>query len=140
MDTRNLPLGNGESILVVDDEVSVREILKATLETYNYQVITANDGMEGITTFTKHQPEIRAILFDLMMPALNSAAAIRTLQRIDPDVAIVVMSGLAAHELSENISDVQVQGCLAKPFTSQELLQTLARLRIAGNMELGVGR
>jgi two-component system, cell cycle sensor histidine kinase and response regulator CckA len=133
IDPLDLPLGNGESILVVDDEVSVREILKATLETYNYRVITANDGMQGITTFSKHQAEIRAILFDLMMPTLNSAAAIRTLQRIDPDVAIVVMSGLAADELSENISDVRVAGCLAKPFTSQELLQTLARLRLMGN-------
>jgi two-component system, cell cycle sensor histidine kinase and response regulator CckA len=133
LDMLDLPLGNGESILVVDDEVSVREILKATLETYNYRVITANDGMQGIATFTKYQAEIRAILFDLMMPALNSAAAIRTLQRIDPDVEIVVMSGLAADELSENISDVRVAGCLAKPFTSQELLQTLAGLLMRGN-------
>jgi PAS domain S-box-containing protein len=131
IDILDLPIGNGELILVVDDEVSVREIVKASLEAYNYRVMTANDGIQAISLYAQHKSEIQFILLDLMMPSLDSPSTILALQQIDPDVSIVVMSGLSANESIKNISQVQVQGFLAKPFTSQELLQTLQRLRSA---------
>jgi PAS domain S-box-containing protein len=126
-----LPLGNGELVLVVDDELSVREIIKASLEAYNYQVITANDGIEAIATYAQLQAEVQVVLLDLMMPSLDSASTIRALQRINSDVSIVVMSGLSANEPIKNMNDITVQAFLAKPFTSQSLLQTLHRLRSA---------
>lgn len=130
-DTLELPPGNQELVLVVDDEVSVREIIKASLETYNYRTISASDGIEAIALYAQYQSAIQVILLDLMMPSLDSPSTIRALQRINPHVSIVVMSGLAANEPIENMSDVTVQAFLAKPFTSQELLQTLHRLRLA---------
>lgn len=123
-----LPIGNGELVLVVDDEVSVREITRASLESYNYRVIMASDGIEAIALYTQHLSEVCFILLDLMMPSLSGASTIRDLRRINSDVSIVVMSGLSANELVKNMSDVHVQAFLAKPFTSQELLQTLHRL------------
>jgi PAS domain S-box-containing protein len=128
IETLELPLGNGESILVVDDELSVREIIKASLEAYNYQVVTASDGLEAIARYAERQSEIQVILLDLMMPSLDSASTIRALQRIDPNVSIVVMSGLSATEPIKNMSDINVQAFLAKPFTSQALLQTLQQI------------
>jgi hypothetical protein len=127
--TLELPTGNGELVLVVDDEASVREITKASLETYNHRVMVASDGIEAIALYAQHQDKIQFILLDLMMPSLDSASTIRALQRINGNVAIVVMSGLSANEPIKNMSDVIVQGFLAKPFTSQELLQTLHRLK-----------
>jgi PAS domain S-box-containing protein len=129
IDTLELPAGNGELVLVVDDELSVREIIKASLEAYNYQVVTASDGIEAIAIYAQLQAEIHIVLLDLMMPSLDSASTIRALQRINSAVAIVVMSGLSANEPIKNMSDVNVQAFLAKPFTSQSLLQTLHRLR-----------
>jgi two-component system, cell cycle sensor histidine kinase and response regulator CckA len=105
-------------LLVVDDEISVREITKASLEAYNYRVITAGDGIEAIALYAQRQAEIQVILLDLMMPSLDSASTIRALQRINDQVAIVVMSGLSTNEPIKNMSDVNVQGFLAKPFTS----------------------
>jgi PAS domain S-box-containing protein len=131
IDILDLPIGNGELILVVDDEVSVREIVKASLEAYNYRVMTAQDGIQAIYLYAQHKSEIQVILLDLMMPSLDSPSTILALRQIEPDVLIVVMSGLSANESIKNISQVQVQGFLAKPFTSQELLQTLQRLRSA---------
>jgi CheY-like chemotaxis protein len=131
IDILDLPIGNGELILVVDDEVSVREIVKASLEAYNYRVMTAQDGIQAIYLYAQHKSEIQVILLDLMMPSLDSPSTILALRQIEPDVSIVVMSGLSANESIKNISQVQVQGFLAKPFTSQELLQTLQRLRSA---------
>jgi PAS domain S-box-containing protein len=123
-----LPIGNGELILIVDDEISVREITRASLENYNYRVITASDGIEAIALYAQYLSEVRFILLDLMMPSLSGASTIRDLRRINSDVSIVVMSGLSANELIKNMRDVHVQAFLAKPFTSQELLQTLHRL------------
>jgi PAS domain S-box-containing protein len=128
IETLELPLGNGESILVVDDELSVREIIKASLEAYNYQVVTASDGVEAIALYAERQAEIQVILLDLMMPSLDSASTIRALQSIDPKASIVVMSGLSANEPIKNMSDINVQAFLSKPFTSQALLQTLQQL------------
>jgi two-component system, cell cycle sensor histidine kinase and response regulator CckA len=127
-DTLAMPLGNGELVLVVDDEASVREIIKVSLEASNYRVMTASDGIEAIAIYARYRSEIQVILLDLMMPSLDSVSTIGALQRIDPNVSIVVMSGLAANEPIKNMSDVNVQAFLAKPFTSQALAQTLHRL------------
>ncbi len=129
-DTLELPLGNGELVLVVDDELSVREIVKGSLAAYNYRAITAGDGIGAISIYAKHKAEIQFILLDLMMPSLDSAATIRALQQIDPDVSIIVMSGLSATEQTENMQNLNIQAFLTKPFTSQELLQVLHGLRV----------
>jgi two-component system, cell cycle sensor histidine kinase and response regulator CckA len=126
-----LPIGNQELVLVVDDEVSVREITKASLETYNYRVITAMDGVEAIALYAQ-KPEIRFILLDLMMPSLDSVSTIRALRRINSNVSIIAMSGLASNEPIKNMGDAKIQAFLAKPFTSQELLQTLHQLKAQG--------
>jgi PAS domain S-box-containing protein len=129
VDSSELPLGNGEVVLVVDDEVSIREITKASLETHNYSVMTANDGIEAIAIYAQRQAEIQFILLDMMMPSLDSTSTIRTLQRINPDVLIIAMSGLSSNEPTQIINEGGIQAFLAKPFTSQSLLQTLHRLK-----------
>ncbi len=124
-------MGNGELILTVDDEASIREITKISLEAFNYQVITAKDGIEALALFAQQHQEIRFVLLDLMMPSLDSATIIRTLQAINPQVQIISMSGLSSNEpLASNISK-NVKAFLAKPFTAQDLLQTIHNLKTA---------
>jgi PAS domain S-box-containing protein len=123
-------MGDGELILTVDDEASIREITKLSLEAFNYQVITAKDGIEALALFAQRHQEIRFVLLDLMMPSLDSATIIRTLQAINPQVQIITMSGLSTNEpLASSISR-NVKAFLAKPFTAQDLLQTLHNLQI----------
>ncbi len=126
-------MGNGELILTVDDEASIREITKISLETFNYRVVTAEDGVEALALFAEQHKSIRFVLLDLMMPSLDSATIIRTLQRIDPQVQIITMSGLATNELLANNISQNVKAFLAKPFTAQELLQTLHKLKSASD-------
>lgn len=124
-------MGNGELILTVDDEASIREITKISLEAFNYQVITAKDGIEALALFAQQHQEIRFVLLDLMMPSLDSATIIRTLQAINPQVQIISMSGLSSNEpLASSISK-NVKAFLAKPFTAQDLLQTIHNLKTA---------
>jgi PAS domain S-box-containing protein len=117
--------GNGELVLVVDDEVSVREITKVTLENYHYRVITANDGVGAIALYAQHQNEITVVLLDLMMPSLDTSTIIQTLERINPRIKIIAMSGLSANGQVVNANYACVQAFLAKPFTAQQILQML---------------
>src|SRR6185369_692958 len=91
----DMPTGNGEVILVVDDELAIREITKATLEAYGYRVLTASDGTEAIALYAQNKDLIQVVLTDMMMPYLDGAATIRALQKIDPQVRIIASSGLS---------------------------------------------
>jgi two-component system, cell cycle sensor histidine kinase and response regulator CckA len=128
---RAIPGGAGELILVVDDELAVQEITQVTLETHGYKAMTANDGIEAIALYAEHKQAISVILLDLMMPSLDAVTTIRTLNKLNPGVKIVAMSGLAANESmtkTMDVGDIGVQAFLAKPFTTSKLLEVLAQL------------
>ena len=84
-----IPSGRGELILVVDDEAPIREITKATLENYNYRVITASDGLEAITIYAQQPQEIEVVLMDLIMPEMDGLTAMRALKKINPHVKLI---------------------------------------------------
>jgi two-component system, cell cycle sensor histidine kinase and response regulator CckA len=121
-------LSQSKLILVVDDEVAVQEIMQATLETYGYRVITASDGIEAIACYAEHKHNISAVLLDMMMPLLDSATTIRALLKLNPQIKIIAMSGLATNEAVNKTMNEGVQAFLAKPFTAVELLDLLSRL------------
>ncbi|MDZ8050419.1 MAG: response regulator [Aulosira sp. ZfuVER01] len=124
-DYDDFPPGNGELILVVDDEDSIREITKTALEKNAYKVLVARDGIEAVALYTKHKAEISVVLIDMMMPSMDGPMAIRVLKKINPEVKIVVVSGLTSnHELIANL-DNSITTFLPKPYTSQELLKNL---------------
>jgi PAS domain S-box-containing protein len=123
---KELLLGRGELILVVDDEAAVQKVTKATLETHGYKTILANDGIEAIALYAEHKKKISVVLLDLMMPSLDSVTVIRTLNKLNPQVQIIAMSGLATNESIAKMTNEGVQAFLAKPFTAHELLQPLA--------------
>jgi PAS domain S-box-containing protein len=121
--------GNNELILVVDDEASVREITKASLEAYDYRVLTASDGVDAMTQYAQRGHEISIVLLDLMMPTLDGLTTIRALQKMNPGIRIVAMSGLAANGAIAQAATAGVQRFLTKPFSAQELLQTLHQIK-----------
>ena len=118
-------IGQGELILVVDDEAAIRETAKTTLEIYGYKALTASDGVEAIALYTQHQDKIRAVLMDLMMPSMDSSMAIRSLQQINPQVKIIATSGLVSGKKMSAAISTSVKAFLSKPYTPEELLETL---------------
>jgi len=116
--------GYGELILVVDDEASVRDITKASLENNNYRAITANDGIEAIAVYAQHKDKISAAIID-MMPNMDGATTISTLQKMNPHLRIVAVSGLATSEQVKPYKASKLTAFLPKPYTAQELLKTL---------------
>lgn len=122
----DFPLGNGELILVVDDEESIREITRGTLETFGYNVLTASDGTEALALYADKKNEIAAVLTDMVMPFMDGPATIRALQRMNPNVRIIAASGLGTglHAGEGTLEGVAV--FLNKPYTAEKLLKTLA--------------
>jgi PAS domain S-box-containing protein len=120
-----LPRGQGELILVVDDEDSIRELTKISLETYNYKVLSATDGVEALVLYAEHKQDINAVLVDMMMPAMDGITTIRALQKINPQVKIIAVSGLASNYQITEIGGNNVKTFLPKPYTSEELLKNL---------------
>lgn len=125
----SLPQGHGELILVVDDEMAIREITKASLETYNYKAITASNGIEAVAIYAEHRDRISVVLTDMMMPSMDGPTTIRTLQRINPEVKIIAVSGLSSSDKMAQAAGTGVKTFLSKPYTTQELLETIERVR-----------
>ncbi|AFZ03390.1 response regulator [Calothrix sp. PCC 6303] len=124
--------GQGELILVVDDEPSIRDITKTSLENSNYQAITASDGIEAIALYTEHREKICIVLTDMVMPAMDGITTIRTLQKINPTVKIIAVSGLISHDRVNAATEIGVKAFLSKPYSAKQLLQTIGNVK-SGN-------
>jgi two-component system, cell cycle sensor histidine kinase and response regulator CckA len=118
--------GQKKMVLVVDDEISIRAITKESLQAYNYSVMEACDGVEAIALYAKNYTEIDVVLIDMMMPNLDTPSTIRALRRINPLLKVVAMSGLATNQ--EVVKSSGVGDFLTKPFTTEDMLQTLENI------------
>jgi PAS domain S-box-containing protein len=120
-----LPRGNGEVILVVDDEASVRQITQQTLEAFGYRVILASDGSEALAIYATRRAEIAAVLTDMTMPVMDGLATIHVLKKLDPAVRIIAASGRTANS---QIAGLGVKHFLTKPYTAETLLKVLKEM------------
>ena len=117
--------GNGELILIVDDEPSIREILGDTIESYDYHSVTAHNSQQAIELYRQHHHKIHTILLDYMMPGGNPDQTIAQFHSIDPHVRVIVMSGLSAAEIADQSHGEPATSFLAKPFSTRDLLHAL---------------
>lgn len=121
-----LPHGQGELILVVDDEAPIRDVICNILETHNYQVLIGIDGMDAIAQYTPSIPTIAAVIMDVTMPNLDGTSSLQILQSINPGIKVIVTSGLPQ---SEQMGAQQgVTAFLQKPYTLTTLLKTLRQV------------
>ncbi len=121
----DLPGGNGELILVVDDEAPIQEVTKTLLGKYNYKTMTASNGVEAIALYTKHTDEISVVLMDIQMPSIDGLMATRVLQQINPSVKIIAISGYTSDRNLLEVNSIGIQAFLNKPYTLNKLLETI---------------
>ncbi|NJM54313.1 MAG: PAS domain S-box protein [Blastocatellia bacterium] len=121
---QRLPRGNGELILVIDDESAILEVTKQTLESFGYRVLTASDGAEGVAIFAQRKDEVKLVLTDMMMPIMNGIATIKAIQKINKKVKFIASSGLENGNEKEALN-LGAKLFLRKPYTAKTLLESL---------------
>jgi CheY-like chemotaxis protein len=123
--TREAPLGQNELILLADDEYSVREIIKTTLDACGYQTLLADNGIEALEKYKLQQSEIACVIADLEMPKMAGLPCARILRGLDQDLPILLVSG--ANEGDAPLDEIKSVGAayLSKPFSKTDLLIAL---------------
>jgi PAS domain S-box-containing protein len=117
--------GNGEAILVVDDEAAVRQVTRAVLTALNFTVFTAVDGTDALIQAAEKRTELRAVITDAQMPHMDGLSFVRVLKRMLPAAGIIVASGhLEEREVNE-FKELGVSALLDKPFTQEMLVAVL---------------
>jgi len=125
--------GNGETVLLVDDEAPIREVGTAILKRLNYNPVTASDGLEGLVKVAELRKELRIIITDLAMPGLDGIQFVKAVRLSLPDMPIIVASGTIDGKFKRQLEELKVAGLLNKPFSEQALAQMLSMTLIHGD-------
>jgi two-component system, cell cycle sensor histidine kinase and response regulator CckA len=121
----DVPYGNGEQLLVIDDEESIGFMLRGTLKSLNYDVKVTQGGEEGLEWWKRNRSHCDLILLDMMMPEMDGAAVFQALKKENCASEILVMSGMVSEEkLSQTEIDMETS-FIAKPFTIMELAKKI---------------
>lgn len=121
---REQPHGQGELVLVVDDDATLRQVAHTTLLKAGYQVLTAGDGEEALDLFQAHRQRIALVLTDMMMPKLDGHELIAEMRKLTSTIPILTMSGLVESRPAPG-QPALTSAFLSKPFTAESLLQAV---------------
>ncbi len=119
--------GNGELVMVVDDEAAVRAVTRQALEVFGYRVITAKDGAEAVTRFAG-TGRVDLVIIDVMMPVIEGLEAIGRMIEIDPDACIIAISGVTDERLLPRAAEAGAREVMSKPFSTHLLLHTVRQV------------
>ena len=121
------PRGTG-TVLVVDDDDNVRQLIANALEMWGFDVIQAADGRQGVAAFAAAGDRVRAVILDQTMPVMTGDAAFAEMQRLRPEVPVILISGHSSEHAVAGFAGRGPAAFLHKPFSPTELLATLREL------------
>ena len=115
-----------ETILVIDDDLYMRDILRDLLSLDQYAVVSAENGVEGLQKYRELKPDL--VLTDLIMPEKDGLSFIQEVKEENPEARIIAVSGSIDMNLITNVVSANVNRILTKPFDIDELLEAVAEL------------
>lgn len=119
--------GSAQVILLVDDEPTIRAILRQGLEIAGFKVLEAGDGVEGFGAFVRHRSAISLVLLDLTMPRMGGDEVFEEIHKLDPDLPVVLMSGYSEGEATSAMSCKGLAGFLSKPCSIKDALAVVRK-------------
>lgn len=122
-----VPHGHEETLLLVEDDASVRTVMAATLQAYGYRVLQAGNGAQALERFRPRAAEVALVITDVTMPVMDGPHTLRAILECDPTVPCVVMSGLDDVGARHLPQDLSVAATLLKPFSAETLLRAVAQ-------------
>ena len=114
-------------ILVIDDEKATLSMFRLFLDAYGYTVYTAENGTEGLAIFKKEKPEI--VLTDIKMPGIDGLAVLQQIKEIEPDTAVIVITGHGDTALAEQAINLDAVDFINKPIKKEALDAALEKAK-----------
>ena len=123
----NPPPATGDmvTVLLVEDEESLRELIREILQANGYEVLEADDPMKAIETVERHEGAIHLLLTDILMPGMNGRALAQRVRERRPDIRVLYMSGHTEDSVAQNGLVEPGALLISKPFTQASLAQKL---------------
>ena len=119
--------GSG-TVLLIEDEETVRAFAQDMLTELGFSVLVAADGREGVERFREHQQQIRLVLMDMTMPHLDGVEAFREIRRVDAHAKVVLMSGYNEQSATSRFTGKGLAGFIRKPFSIEVLISTIQKI------------
>ena len=117
-------VGAGGTVLVVDDELTVRSVAERVLRHAGYEVVLADNGQEAIDTLAAH-PEIGAVVLDLAMPVMSGEQALPHLMQLRPAIPIIFSSGYSEAEARRRFTHTGIRAFIQKPYKAGGLVEAV---------------
>jgi two-component system cell cycle sensor histidine kinase/response regulator CckA len=116
------------TILIAEDDETVRKIAVMSLTQRGFEVLEAEDGLVGCELFTQHAEQIRLVILDMIMPHRNGLDMLKFVRGLRPNVPVLVISGYSEQEILPQVAEHQVDGFLHKPFRMHEIVQAVQKI------------
>ncbi|WP_136523705.1 ATP-binding protein [Geomonas ferrireducens] len=134
-ETLTAPTGTG-TVLLVDDEETIRSLGTEMLETLGYRVLTAEDGAAAIDIFQRQKDDIACVILDLTMPHMDGEQALRVLRSLDPGVQVLLSSGFSEQEITQRFTGWGLTGFIQKPYRLTDLSRKLQLVHNKGRADI----
>lgn len=118
--------GDGQTILLVEDEKRQLELMQKFLESHGYRVLIARDGIEAVEVFLRHKEEIALALLDIGLPKLNGWDAYHKMRANNPSLKAIVATGFAAHPIESEVAKGDLCGIILKPYQLDDVLERIS--------------
>lgn len=119
---------NEQTILIIEDEEVLRTMLENILKNFNFNVLKAENGRDGVEVFQKNKDEIAVVILDMKMPVMNGREAFIEMKKIDDSVKVLVSTGYGSNEEAQEILDLGAKDLLTKPFRMKELINKIKNI------------
>lgn len=120
--------GNGQTILVIDDEKIIVDMAADMLKSLGYNVITAINGLEGLQKYKENKNVINLVILDLLMPEMNGSTCFENLKIIDPQVNVIISSGIGDIKKKDELTKQGIRDYIEKPYSMQKIAEKIDKV------------
>lgn len=129
---KDFPEGGTETILIVDDELFVRELGEQILTKFGYNVIAASDGESALEKYFQDKDNISLVILDLIMPGMGGKKCLEEFLKKDPDVKVIIASGYSPDGDAKSTMEAGAKGFISKPYNVKNMLSEVREVLNAG--------
>ena len=122
------PKGRGETILLVDDEPHLLDLVSRQLVGANYRVIKASNGNEALNLYEQQREQISLVILDLLMPEMDGRRCLEALRDIDPNIRVLIATGHTTPDMVGELEQAGAKGFIRKPFDFSLLLEEIRKI------------